>query len=167
MMEPFYLADSQVLHETNTLTCMFPAVQQKFCGTYKLVVVLTVFEQGWGRHNLRTYTIDRGDVFELVDDDSGESGNIIINTDSTGARENVLASVYAESDDYLMATRSRMMIGEHDVDGVDYYIYAKLKDGVVALYNPSDWHFNELIFSSSNPEVLSVGADGTLYAYEI
>ena len=27
MMEPFYLADSQVLHETNTLTCMFPAVQ--------------------------------------------------------------------------------------------------------------------------------------------
>lgn len=167
MGEPFYLADSQVLHETNTLTCMFPAVQQKFCGTYKLVVVLTVFEQGWGRHNLRTYTLDRGDIFELVDDDSGESGNIIINTDSTGTRENVLDSVYAENDDYMMATRSTMMIGEHDVNGLDYYIYAKLKDGVVALYNPSDWHFNELLFSSSNPDVLSVGADGTLYAHEL
>lgn len=167
MDEPFYLADSQVLHETNTLTCMFPAVQQKFCGIYKLVVVLTVFEQGWGRHNLRTYTIDKSDVFELVDDDSGESGNIIIDTDSTGARENVLANIYAESDDYMMATRSKMLIGEHDVNGENYNIYATLKDGSVALYNPSDWHFNELLFSSSNPEVLSVGADGTLYAHEL
>ena len=116
---------------------------------------------------MRTYTIDKSDVFELVDDDSGESGNITIDTDNTGARENVLANVYTEHDDYVMATRSKMLVGEHDVDGLDYYIYATLKDGVVALYNPSDWHFNELIFSSSNPEVLSVGADGTLYAHEV
>lgn len=83
---PYYLADSQVLNEKNTLTCFFPAVQQKICGTYKLVVVLTVFEQGWGRHNLRTYTIDKGDVFELVDDETGESGAITIVPDATGER---------------------------------------------------------------------------------
>lgn len=166
MGEPAYLADSQVLHETNTITCMFPAVQQRLCGTYKLVVVLTVFEQGWGRHNLRTYTIDKGEVFELVDDDSGESGNITLDIDSTGARENVLDEVYTENMSYRMATRSSMILGEHDVDGNMYYIYAKLKDGAVALYNPSDWHFNELLFSSSNPEVLSIGIDGTLYAHD-
>ena len=167
MGEPAYLADSQVLHETNTITCMFPAVQQRLCGTYKLVVVLTVFEQGWGRHNLRTYTIDKGEVFEFVDDDSGESGNITLDIDSTGARENVLENVYPENQSYRMATRTNMIIGEHDVDGNVYNIYATLKDGAVALYNPSDWHFNELLFSSSNPEVLSVGIDGTLYAHDV
>jgi len=54
------------------------------CGIYKLVVVLTVFEQGWGRHNLRTYTIDKGDVFELVDDNTGDSEAITINIDDNG-----------------------------------------------------------------------------------
>lgn len=41
---PYYLADSQVTNVKNVITCMFPAVQQKLCGTYKLVVILTVFE---------------------------------------------------------------------------------------------------------------------------
>lgn len=167
MGELAYLADSQVLHETNAITCMFPAVQQRLCGTYKLVVVLTVFEQGWGRHNLRTYTIDKGDVFELVDDSTGESGNITVDIDSTGARENMFDNIFTENQHYVMACRSRMMIGEHDMNKADYRVYATLKDGAVVLYNASDWHYNELLFGSSNPEVLSVTSDGTLYAHEI
>jgi hypothetical protein len=86
------------------------------CGIYKLVVVLTVFEQGWGRHNLRTYTIDKGEVFELVDNSKGESGAITLDVDSTGQRESVIKNIYTESDDYTMADDSNLPIGEFDLD---------------------------------------------------
>lgn len=164
---PYYLADSQVLHEKNTLTCFFPAVQQKMCGVYKLVVVLTVFEQGWGRHNLRTYTIDKGDVFELVDDESGESGAITITPDSSGKRENVLTHIYSQNDNYIMASSTDMRIGEYDSVGLDYNIFAMLKDGTTVLYNPLDWHFTELKFTSSDETIVKVDNDGTLHAQDI
>lgn len=164
---PYYLADSQVLHQKNTLTCFFPAVQQKMCGTYKLVVVLTVFEQGWGRHNLRTYTIDKGDVFELVDDETGESGNINLDTDDSGEREDQFANITMASDNYTMASSTTMHVGDLDLDDKDYNIYVLLKDGDTVLYNPMDWHFNELKFQSSDESVVKVDNTGTLYAQDI
>jgi len=84
------------------------------CGEYKLVVVLTVFEQGWGRHNLRTYTIDKGVVFELVDE-GGESGDIYLDVDDTGASENLIDSIWAEEDEYTIATNSQVPIGGYDL----------------------------------------------------
>ena len=165
--EPYYLADSQVLNQTNTLTCMFPAVQQKMCGTYKLVVVLTVFEQGWGRHNLHTYTIDKGEVFELVDE-GGESGAITLDVDSTGEKENVISALFAESDDYVMAADSKLPIGELDQENKRYNIYAVLDDGTTVLFNPYDWHMNELEFSSDKPNIVSVDPKtGELTAYDV
>lgn len=164
---PYYLADSQVTNVKNVITCMFPAVQQKLCGTYKLVVVLTVFEQGWGRHNLRTYTIDRGNVFELVDDETGESGAITIDADATGTRENPFKYIYTETDNYTIASNSEMKIGGSDLEGKDYNIYAILQDDTTVLYNPYDWHFPELVFTSSNPDVVSVDKFGTLTAHDI
>lgn len=164
---PYYLADSQVLNEKNTLTCFFPAVQQKLCGIYKLIVVLTVFEQGWGRHNLRTYTIDKGDVFELVDDETGESGAITINPDATGEREDLFKHIYVENDNYIMASNTDMKVGEYDSTGLDYNIYVILKDGTTALYNPLDWHFTELKFTSSDESIVTVDKDGTLHAQDI
>ncbi len=165
MYNPYYLADAQVLHETNTISCLFPAVQQLMCGTYKLVIVLTIFEQGWGRHNLRTYTVDKGDIFELVDDETGESGNVLISVDDTGNRENVFSSIYTYVRDYKMATDSTLAVGGKDLDGVDYKIHLTLKDGSNIMYTPYDWHFNELQFSSSDEEALTVGTDGKLYAH--
>lgn len=165
--EPYYLADSQVLNQKNTLTCMFPAVQQKMCGTYKLVVVLTVFEQGWGRHNLHTYTIDKGEVFELVDE-GGESGAITLDVDSTGEKENVIKNLYTESDNYTMAAESTLPIGGFDENDKQYNVYAILDDGTTALFNPYDWHLNELIFESDNPDVVSVDPHtGELTTYEV
>lgn len=165
--QPFYLADSQVLNEKNTLTCMFPAMHQKMCGIYKLVVVLTVFEQGWGRHNLRTYTIDKGDIFELVDDESGESGNIILDVDDTGNRQNVIDGIYTEHDNYTMADDSNLPVGDFDLNDKQYSIYATLKDGSTVLYNPYDWRYNKLVFESSNPDIVSVDDKGQLHSYPV
>lgn len=165
--QPYYLCDSQVLNQKNTLTCMFPAVQQKMCGTYKLVVVLTVFEQGWGRHNLRTYTIDKGDVFELVDE-GGESGAITIDINSTGERENVIDLIYSEQENYVMAAESKLPIGEYDQEDKQYTIYVQLEDGSTVLFNPNDWRLNELLFESDRPEIVSVDPhSGELTAYEV
>lgn len=163
---PWYLADSQMLHEPNTATCFFPAVQQRLCGVYKLIIILTVFEQGWGRHNLRTYTIDKGDVFELVDE-GGESGNIYVDIDDTGEQEDLIESIYALKDRYTMASDTQLAIGGQDADGYDYQIYCTLKDGSTVLYNPLDWHFAELIFESSDEDLVSVNKDGTLYAHDV
>lgn len=164
---PYYLADSQILNEKNTITCIFPAVQQKLCGIYKLVVVLTVFEQGWGRHNLRTYTIDKGCVFRLVDDETGESGAITLNVDSSGDRESVIDEIYADSNNYTMVTNSNLTIGDSDIEDVPYNIYVKLKDGSEVLYNPYDWRYNKLIFESSRPDILTIDKDGTIYTHDI
>ena len=163
---PWYLADSQVVHESNVVTCFFPAVQQRLCGKYKLVIVLTVFEQGWGRHNLRTYTIDKGEIFELVDD-GGESGNIFVDVDDTGERENVFESLWSSKDLYIIPSNSQLPLGKEDLQGYEYNIYAKLKDGSIVLFNPRDWHFTELTFKSSDESILTVGKDGTLYAKDI
>ena len=164
---PYYLADSQVLNEKNTITCMFPAVQQKLCGIYKLVVVLTVFEQGWGRHNLRTYTIDKGDVFELVGNEKGESGAITIDVDDSGKRENVFEGIYTKHPSYTMTTNNQLKIGEQDMNGREYDIYVSLKDGSTISYNPYDWRYNQLVFEFPEDDCLTIGKDGTLYTSDM
>ena len=120
------------------------------CGVYKLVVVLTVFEQGWGRHNLRTYTIDKGDIFELVDD-GGDSGPIVIDIDSTGERENLIDSIRTEHENYRIADDSTLPVGAFDLDDKQYTIYVQLKDDSTVIYNPEDWRYNKLLFESANP----------------
>jgi hypothetical protein len=34
-----------------------------FCGVYKLIVQAMIYEPGWGRTDIHTYTMDYGDVF--------------------------------------------------------------------------------------------------------
>lgn len=165
-LEPFYLADSQVMNVPNWITCLFPAMDQKICGTYKLVVVLVVFEKGWGRHDLRTYTIDKGDVFELVDGDCGESGNITLVVGEE-AKPTEIEDIYTvNGDEYLMCTGDSLPIGGMDANGKDYYVQVTLKDGTTALYNPYNWPFDEFIFKSSNENVATVDTYGTIYGHK-
>jgi len=165
----WYLADSWVLNEKNTLACMFPAIDQIMCGTYKLVVVITVFQKGWGKHNLRTYTIDKGDVFQLVDE-GGESGPITIDVDTKGDdRKNMpeIEAIYTtqfSNECYTLVMGQDLRIGEQDVNESEYRIYVKLKDGSTLLYNPLDWKYDNLKFESPSCAV-TVDKNGTLHAH--
>lgn len=99
---------------------MFPAFDQKLCGTYKLVVVLTVYEKGWGRHNLRTFTLDKGDIFKLVDGndptEGAESGPIYIDVDNKGTKNMEVKNVYTEgTNKFFMNSDSILRIGEKDL----------------------------------------------------
>lgn len=160
--DPVYLADSQILPEQNKITCLFPAVQQLICGTYKLIVVLTVFEQGWGRHNLRTYTIDKGDVFELVNDHTGRSGNITINIDGQDTINGQIDEIYTTIPQYAFAENTEHYLGGIDYNNNKYNIYVVIKDGSTAVYNPYDWHFDRLQFESSNENLVKVDQYGHL-----
>lgn len=80
-----YQASSKVLAEKNKIQVYFPAHAQIACGNYKLVIVLSVYESGWGRCDLHTYTIDYPDVFTLVDSSEGLSGDIVIDVDTNSA----------------------------------------------------------------------------------
>lgn len=73
-----YLMPSKILQEKSVIECYFPASEQRYCGIYKLIVVISMYQSGWGSTNIRTYTVDYGNIFELVDDETGESGNLTI-----------------------------------------------------------------------------------------
>ena len=63
-----YLASSRVISGSKQIEMYFPAEDQKSFGEYIVLIVITVYEPGWGSNNLRTFTINKGVQFEIVDD---------------------------------------------------------------------------------------------------
>lgn len=70
-----YLASSRIINDTNTIEMYFPAQDQKDFGKYIVLIVVTVYQPGWGSNNLRTFTINKGVQFEIVDGNDTEQGN--------------------------------------------------------------------------------------------
>lgn len=70
-----YLASSRVINDINTIEMYFPAQDQKDFGKYIVLIVVTVYQPGWGSNNLRTFTINKGVQFEIVDGNDTEQDN--------------------------------------------------------------------------------------------
>lgn len=62
-----YLAASRVLSDQRKIEMYFPAQDQRNFGQYIVLIVVTLYEPGWGTNNLRTFTINKGVQFELID----------------------------------------------------------------------------------------------------
>ena len=62
-----YLAPSRVTANKNEIEMYFPAQDQKTLGRYRVVIVVTLYQPGWGSNNLRMMTIDKGEQFILKD----------------------------------------------------------------------------------------------------
>lgn len=75
IMPDKYLASSRVINDTNTIEMYFPAQDQKDFGKYIVLIVVTVYQPGWGSNNLRTFTINKGVQFEIVDGNDTEQDN--------------------------------------------------------------------------------------------
>lgn len=72
-----YLAPSKVLPQKNTIEMYYPAQDQTRLGRYRVVIVVTLYQPGWGSNNLRTMTIDKGIQFMLVDNpDINSNGDV-------------------------------------------------------------------------------------------
>lgn len=63
-----YLASSRVISGSKQIEMYFPAADQRNFGEYIVLIVITVYEPGWGSNNLRTFTINKDVQFEIVDE---------------------------------------------------------------------------------------------------
>lgn len=150
---PTFLAPSVLEEEDNKASAYFPACEQLICGPYKLVVVLVVYDSGWGRNNLHTYTIDYGTLFNLVDDESGLDGNIIIDGDTGQVDGGSIKRLYFAKSDIFVNINSDLELGEYDTRSNLYDLYAVMENGSVVKYRYDMWQSNKLTFSSDDPIV--------------
>lgn len=73
--DSWYLTFSTIEEGKNEVSSYFQSqVQRK--GIYKMIVVMTVYEDGWGKNNLHTFILDYGLIFTI--DDIGEDGTVIV-----------------------------------------------------------------------------------------
>ena len=70
-----YLASSRVISGSKQIEMYFPAEDQQNFGQYIVLIVITVYEPGWGSNNLRTFTINKGVQFEIVDGEDTQQDN--------------------------------------------------------------------------------------------
>lgn len=74
-----YLMESELDANNNVINAYFPSKDQ-ICGVYQLIVVVETFVPGWGKRQLKTNTIDYGEIFEIVDKSTEQTGGITITT---------------------------------------------------------------------------------------
>ena len=148
-----YLAPSKMTSKQNGAIVYFPACDQKMLGTYKLVVVVVTFEPGWGRTDLRTYTIDYGSVLELVDSDQAVSGDITIDVDTDTMQYSNVVDIKAVNKTLYMKSEDTLCLGEMDYKSHYYEIKVQLENGSIVTYNPYNWPYEKLVFSSSKTDV--------------
>lgn len=163
-----FLAPYKILEEKNKIEVYFPAQDQFQAGSYKLVVTAVIWESGWGRTNLHTYTMDYGIVFDLVDE-GGESGNITIDVDTNQIEGHQVVGLSMPNTTVAVWSQSILPINMPDVNNNPYRINCTLSSGIIKQYDgdPEKWPYDKLSFESSNPSILSVDERGTLIAAHV
>ena len=116
-----YLASSRVISDSKQIEMYFPAEDQRNFGQYIVLIVITVYEPGWGSNNLRTFTINKGVQFEIVDDynsndNSSKDDDVIYEPGKEVKYDNFLFKSKKMLDLYKQATPS----GYHKVIEVHY-----------------------------------------------
>lgn len=162
-----YLAPCLILEGKNRVSCYFPAQDQMMCGSYKLTVVLVVYEPGWGKSNLHTYTIDYGTVFNLVDDSSGMSGDLTIDVDYNKIIGREVSKITVTNPALVLSSNDTLILGESDIAGNVYEIQTVVADSVIKIFNPKDWQYDRLEFISNNKDVLTVDENGKITTKEV
>lgn len=158
---PTFLAPSKLEGEENKASAYFPACEQLICGPYKLVVVLVVYDSGWGRNDLHTYTIDYGTLFNLVDDETGMDGNIIIDGDTGLIDGGAVTRLYFADKDIYINVNSDLELGEYDNRENLYDLYAVMENGSTIKYRYDMWQDTQLEFSSDDT-IASVTYEGKI-----
>lgn len=160
-----YLAYSRVLPKANAIQCYFPAKDQVFCGIYKLIIQAIVYEPGWGCTNLHTYTMDYGEVIELVDDNTGISGDITVDVDTNDIENRDIIAIRAK--DLTIHENTKFNIGDKDIKGRKYSIEIDLENGSTVEYDPTDWHYGPIELTPTNNDIIEIDqSTGTIHSFE-
>lgn len=93
-----YQAEVRALPLSNEYETIFPAVAQLFTGDYDLIIVADLYAQNYGRNNTRTVTIDKEEVFTLVDSTKeGVDGDVVIDVRTNDIYPQPVTDVHLES----------------------------------------------------------------------
>lgn len=162
-----YTAYSKVLPKANSIQCYFPAKDQLFCGVYKLVVVAEIYEPGWGKTDLHTYTMDYGNVIELVDNNTGASGDITVDVDTDDIENKNIIAIRIKAKDLTIHEDTKLNIGEKDIKDHKYSIEVDLENGSTVEYNPSNWPYESIEFTLTNSDVIKIDqSTGTIHSFK-
>ena len=160
-----YLAYSRVLPKANSIQCYFPANDQMFCGVYKLIIQAIVYEPGWGRTDLRTYTIDYGEVIELVDDNTGVSGDITVDVNTNDIENRDIIAIRTKAKDLTMYENTKLNIGDKDIKGHKYSIEVDLENGSTVEYDPTNWPYGSIEFTLDDSNIIEIDqSTGTIHS---
>ena len=151
-----YTAYSKVLPKANSIQCYFPAKDQLFCGVYKLVVVAEMYEPGWGKTDLHTYTMDYGEVLMLVNDNTGASGDITLDVDKDDILNKNIIDIRVKTHDLYLYGGNQIRLGEQDKKDHYYIIEVELENGSVLEYTPGNWPYEKLQFVATKSSVISI-----------
>ena len=163
-----YLAYSRVLPKANSIQCYFPAKDQMFCGVYKLIVQAMIYEPGWGRTDIHTYTMDYGDVFQLVDDKTGASGDITIDADTDDIENKNIIAMRIKTKDLVMYGDTKLNLGEKDVRDHKYVIEVDLENGSTVEYDPSNWPYETIELTPMKSDVIEIDQNTcTIHSFEL
>lgn len=162
MEECAFLAPSKIESGENEGVAYFPACEQRLAGPYKMIVVLVMYESGWARNNLHTYTMDYGTMFNLVEDEGGMCGNITINGNTKEIESEGIKQINVASEVLYLRKGSKLKLGETDTRGELYDVTVILENGSAIKYRYDMWQNNRIKFDTSDINTVSVDYQGTL-----
>lgn len=169
-----YQSDVRVFD--NYVESYFPAKDQKL-GIFKVVFVAQVYTTGWGMNDLKTITIDKGELFTLVDSaEESTTDGLIDLTDGQGSdQENdklIVDAIFIKGgkkdkieNKFILGIR-----GTHEL--LDYvtsgrYVIEYLKDSVYNYITKENAkHFNFSIIQDNKPALSTVDEFGTITCRE-
>lgn len=169
-----YQSDVRVFD--NYVESYFPAKDQKL-GIFKVVFVAQVYTTGWGMNDLKTITIDKGELFTLVNSaEESTTDGLIDLTDGQGSdQENdklIVDAIFIKGgkkdkieNKFILGTG-----GTHEL--LDYvtsgrYVIEYLKDSVYNYITKENAkHFNFSIIQDNKPALSTVDEFGTITCRE-
>lgn len=151
-----YLAPSRLLAEQNKIEAYFPAVDQKLLGEYRVVIVLTLYQTGWGADNLRTYTIDKGIIFALTSDNQDVDTDTVIDLDVPYITSISVPSILT------LEAEQVFNIGDQDYNDIVYNINLHYSDGTSKEITSEEFSKLFTVVVHGYPSAISVGKNGQI-----
>lgn len=169
-----YQSDVRVFD--NYVESYFPAKDQKL-GIFKVVFVAQVYTTGWGMNDLKTITIDKGELFTLVDSaEESTTDGLIDLTDGQGSdQENdklIVDAIFIKGgkkdkvlNQFILGVGSTHELLDYVTRG--RYVIEYLKDSVYNYITKENAkHFNFSIIQDNKPALSTVDEFGTITCRE-
>lgn len=151
--------------DTNKVSAYFPACMQKI-GQYRMVVIITAYEAGWGKSNLHTYTIDYGQMFTITNDQTAISGNVEIDGDTKTIVGSDVQTITISSDTLYLRKGDRIKLGQKDRRDNVYDIHLTLTNGTTIPYRIGVLDNQKLDFITDEKYV-KIDTEGTIEMIDI